>query len=413
MSDSDGSGGWSGDGATSGDTFTETTHKSWFQRLMGSLMAVVFGLLLVPGSCVLLFWNEGRAVQTARSLTEGASAVVGGDAARVDPALEGRLVHVSGPLAVAETPRDRDFALQAPAGAIRLQRKVEMFQWKEESRSERRTNVGGSQDTVTTYTYRQVWAPDRIDSGRFRQQGGHQNPTPRFLSRTETAPEARLGARRLAGEQLRSLGEAQAFPLDPARMSLPPGAKVAGEVIYIGADPEHPRIGDLRITFLAATPASASVIGAQAGDGFAPFATRAGDRLLLMSAGQVPAAEMFQDAQASNTILTWILRAVGCVLMLVGFSLLWSPLTTLVSVLPFLESVAGAGAFLISLLLTLVTAPVVIAVAWFFYRPLVALGVLAVGLAGAFAVSRLAASRKRARPVAAAAGPAPSRPWNR
>jgi hypothetical protein len=56
---------------------------------------------------------------------------------------------------------------------------------------------------------------------------------------------------------------------------------------------------------------------------------------------------------------------------------------------------------------------VVIAVAWFFYRPLVALGVLAVGLAGAFAVSRLAASRKRARPVAAAAGPAPSRPWNR
>jgi hypothetical protein len=184
-------------------------------------------------------------------------------------------------------------------------------------------------------------------------------------------------------------------------------------VIYIGADPEHPRVGDLRITFLAAAPASASVIGAQAGDGFAPFATRAGDRLLLMSAGQVPAAEMFQDAQTSNTILTWILRAVGAVLMLIGFALLWSPLTTLVSVLPFLESVAGAGAFLISLLLTLVTAPVVIAVAWFFYRPLVALGVLAVGLAGAFAVSRLAASRKAARPLAAAAGPAPSRPWNR
>jgi hypothetical protein len=324
-------------------------------------------------------------------------------------------VHVSGALAVAQPPRDRDFALQAPPGAIRLQRKDEMFQWQEESRTERRTNVGGSQDTVTTYTYRQVWAPDRIDSGRFRQQGGHENPRPRFVSATQTAPEARLGARRLTGEQLRSLGEAQPLPLDPARMSLPAGAKVAGGVIYIGADPEHPRVGDLRITFLAAAPASASVIGAQAGDGFASFATRAGDRLLLMSAGQVPAAEMFQDAQTSNTILTWILRAVGAVLMLIGFALLWSPLTTLVSVLPFLESVAGAGAFLISLLLTLVTAPVVIAVAWFFYRPLVALGVLAVGLAGAFAVSRLAASRKAARPaqMAAPAAAGASRPWNR
>ncbi len=411
MSDSNGDGGWSGDAPATEDVFTETTHKSWLQRLMGSLMAVVFGLLMVPGSAALLFWNEGRAVQTARSLTEGAAAVVGADAARVDPALEGRLIHVSGPLAVAQPPRDRDFALQAPPGAIRLQRKVEMFQWQEESRSERRTNVGGSQDTTTTYTYRQVWAPDRIDSSRFRQQGGHQNPTPRFLSRTETAPEARLGARRLTGEQLRSLGEAQPLPLDPARISLPAGAKVAGDVVYIGGDPEQPRVGDLRISFLAAAPAAASVVGAQAGDGFAPFATRAGDRLLLMSAGQVPAAGMFQDAQDANTVLTWVLRAVGAVLMLIGFALLWSPLSTLVSVLPFLESVVGAGAFLISLVLTLGTAPLVIAVAWFFYRPLVAAGVLAVGLAGAFAVSRLAASRKAARPAPAVAGAA--RPWNR
>ncbi|MGG5818820.1 TMEM43 family protein [Falsiroseomonas sp. HW251] len=428
MSDSDGNGGWGGTDAVgveqdaSGDSVTETTHKSWFQRLLGSLVAALIGLAMVPGASVLLFWNEGRAVQTARSLAEGAAGVTAADAGRIDPAMEGRLIHVAGPLAVAKPPADRDFGLQSGPGTTRLVRRVEMFQWREDSQSERRTNLGGSQDTVTTYSYRQVWAADRIDSGRFRQQSGHQNPTPRYAGTTQTAPEAMLGARRISAAQLAGIGEARPLPLDQAMLTLPAGARIVGDAIYVGADPERPRIGDLRIRFEAAAPASASIVAAQAGDGFAPFATRAGDRLLLTAAGQVPAAEMFHDAEASNTVLTWILRAVGAVLMLVGFCLLWSPLSTLVSVIPFLETVAGAGAFLVGLVLTLVLAPTVIAVAWFFYRPLVAAGVLAVGLAGAFAVSRLGASRKAARPAAmraaapgpAAAAPAPGRrPWDR
>lgn len=424
MSDSDGDGGqdsgWTGTETASSDSFTETTHRSWFQRLLGSLVAALIGLALVPGASVLLFWNEGRAVQTARSLAEGAVGVTGADATRIDPAMEGRLIHVSGPLTVAKPPGDRDFGLQAGPGTTRLVRKVEMFQWREDSQSERRTNLGGSQDTTTTYTYRQVWATDRIDSGRFRQQSGHQNPNPRYASATVTAPEAMLGARRIAAAQLAGIGEAKPLPLDPAALSLPPGARIAGDAIYVGADPDHPRIGDLRIRYEVAAPASASIVGAQAGEGFAPFPTRAGDRLLLTAAGQVPAADMFHDAETANTILTWILRAVGAVLMLVGFCLLWSPLSTLVSVIPFLETVAGFGAFLVGVVLTLVLAPAVIAVAWFFYRPLVAAGVLAVGLAGAFAVSRLGASRRGARPAPAAfaaarvAAPAATRrPWER
>ena len=80
------------------DSFTETTTKSWGSRLGESIKGVLFGLVLIVGSCVFLFWNEGRAVQTQRSLTEGASLVVNADAARVDPANDGKLVHVSGDL---------------------------------------------------------------------------------------------------------------------------------------------------------------------------------------------------------------------------------------------------------------------------------------------------------------------------
>jgi hypothetical protein len=54
-----------------GDSFTERTRTSWFARIGKSIAAVLFGLVLLAGSSVLLFWNEGRAVQTERSLAEG------------------------------------------------------------------------------------------------------------------------------------------------------------------------------------------------------------------------------------------------------------------------------------------------------------------------------------------------------
>jgi hypothetical protein len=54
-----------------GDSFTERTRTSWFSRIGKSIAAVLFGLVLLAGSSVLLFWNEGRAVQTERSLAEG------------------------------------------------------------------------------------------------------------------------------------------------------------------------------------------------------------------------------------------------------------------------------------------------------------------------------------------------------
>jgi hypothetical protein len=40
--------------------FRETTHTSWFSRLMSSFMGVLFGFLMFLGSFVLLYFNEGR-----------------------------------------------------------------------------------------------------------------------------------------------------------------------------------------------------------------------------------------------------------------------------------------------------------------------------------------------------------------
>jgi hypothetical protein len=145
------------------------------------------------------------------------------------------------------------------------------------------------------------------------------------------------------------------------------------------------------------------VIGGQAGTDFAEYQTKAGDRLLMVRSGTLTAGEMFKAAEEENRILTWVLRAVGIVAMLIGWMLMMRPLVVLADVIPFLGNVIGAGTGLVALLVTAVVAPVVIAIAWLWYRPLVSLGVLVVGGAVAYGIRMLAARRHAAR-----AAPAPA-----
>ena len=102
-------------GMPAGDSYTETTSQGWFSRLGDAIKGVLFGLLLAIVAFPLLFWNEGRAVRTAKSLAEGRGAVVAASAERLDPANEGKLVHVAGRARTEDTVADPLFGVQAPA----------------------------------------------------------------------------------------------------------------------------------------------------------------------------------------------------------------------------------------------------------------------------------------------------------
>src|SRR3954469_6032298 len=192
-----------GDGSGS-DSFTVTETKSWFQCLSSAIIAVILGLLLVIGAGALLFWNESRAVTTARSLTEGAGVVAEVDSTRIDPANEGRLVHVSGELQPSKPLVDPTFGVTAN-DAVRLVRTVEMYQWKEDSRTETHKKLGGGEESVTTYTYTRTWSDHPVQSSQFRQPNGHQNPAMRYAHFEAVAADATLGAFRPGEAALRRL----------------------------------------------------------------------------------------------------------------------------------------------------------------------------------------------------------------
>jgi hypothetical protein len=218
-----------------------------------------------------------------------------------------------------------------------------------------------------------------------------------------------LGAFRPGESIIKELPASQPVRVDAAMAQALRG-RIAGpisavdDVFYLGTDPAQPRIGDLRVSYRLAPAGPVSIVARQTGADFTAYQTKAGDRLLMVQPGTASAVEMLKAAESANAILTWILRLVGAVAMFIGFALILNPLVVVADVVPFIGNVLGAGASLVSLIATAVLAPLVIAIAWLWYRPLVSIIVIAIGLAAAFGLRRLAA-----RKTAAAAQPAPAR----
>jgi hypothetical protein len=389
-----------------GDISTVVQDRSWLQRVGQSFAGALFGVLLVVGSCVLIFWNEGSAVTTARSLTEGAGLVRSVASDRIDPANDGKLVHVAGPLTASGPALDPEFALKI--AAVRLVRRVEMYQWTEEQESESSKRLGGGETTKTTYKYKRSWVDHPVDSSRFHDRQGHGNPQMTWHGREIVAPDVKLGAFAVPDSMLAHFGSERPLAageehVQAAQKRTDRPVQVIDGVLFIGRDPGQPSVGDYRISYGEVPRQPASIVARQAGAGLQPYLTQAGGTVALIAAGEVPAAAMFQEAQDDNRNFTWLLRAGGALAMFIGFALIMGPIGVIADVVPLLGDVVRMGTGFVALTLTLVLAPVVIAISWFWYRPLVALMVLAAGLALAYGAVHLARARKAASPSTATA----------
>jgi hypothetical protein len=355
------------------------------------------------GSVVGIFWNEHRAVQTARSLAQGRGLVVDVDAQKPDPANNAKLVHVAGQASVTQPLMDMDFGVTGTG--LRLKRIAEMYQWKEEEKTETTKNVGGSETKTTTYTYAKTWSSDQIDSGRFRHPQDHGNPPKTVADRDFYAQDGKLGGFGLDQDLLAQLpaGQRLAVPqeLSPSLKAKNPNAQISDGVIYIGPNPAEPRIGDLRISYQLTQAGALSVIAAQSGTGFAPFPTEAGDKLDMIRPGIMSAPQMFAAAEEENTILTWAIRAGLVIAIWIGSFLCVRPLAVFADLIPFVGSIVGFGLGFVALLATLIIAPVAIALAWFAFRPIAAIAVLVVGAVLFVGLHRLRSRRGAAAPAAA------------
>lgn len=372
---------------------SEDSQQSWTGKLGKSLGGVVFGFLLFLASFVVLFWNEGRTVRAAKDIAEGAANTVSVKAGKVDPANEGKLVHLTGKMCCGEKLTDPKYGVSA--NAVKLKRNVEMYQWKEEKKDK-------------SVTYSKVWSATWIDSSKFEQKDGHVNlPGMPESSWQATAQNVTVGDFAVSqgllsqANDFKTISEAQKQAKAPkpvdfqtvtgwdfdmkttdggfsfsAKKAAPGATPVAGTPAAVSAEPQ---IGDWRMIFQAVpVDTEVSLIAQQKGNSFEPYKTKEGNTLEVLKIGNHTAAQMYAAMSSSNNTLKWILRIAGFVMMFLGLGLVAGPLNVLADAIPFVGTIVGGitglVAFLIALPLTLVT----IGVAWVYYRPVVGIAIIAI-----------------------------------
>ena len=427
-------------------SITTTTSQSWFGRIGNAFKGILVGILLALVAVPLLFWNEGRAVHRAKTLAQGRDLVVADvPVESVDPALEGKLVHMIGTAESQLTLADDQFGISVDQ-ALSLRRRVEMYQWREDKRVDTKKKLGGGTEQETTYTYEQVWSTQAIDSNHFNARGksvyGSGNPAFAVTNQDWFAKPVTLGAFELSEDQVRQIGNYQPVAIEALPDSLPgattpqssgddppdeasstsdadsqdpesspppsgsipveiidesgthlapaPGGAnnqqdargggnaqyhLQGNVIYRGEDPNQPQIGDLRITFESVGPTEISLIYQQTGNQLIPYKFPSGS-IALLATGRKSAEQMIQDAEAANTMLLWMLRLAGFVIMAVGIGMVLRPLAVIGDVVPLVGNLVGVGIAIVALLVAGGLSLVTISIAWLFYRPLLGISLL-------------------------------------
>ncbi|MBN2895116.1 MAG: TMEM43 family protein [Campylobacterales bacterium] len=346
------------------DSFTETTTRSYGSRLGESLKGILFGVALLIGATVLLWWNEGRTVERTETLSAGLAATLSLPEPVFDPQNNGKPIHISGALHGGAL-FDPLFGVHAQG--ILLKRDVAMYQWREEVSEETKQELGGKETTTKTYRYETTWSSTHINSAGFRQSAEHTNPSFPY-SDDQFGATATIGDFTLAPELLDEADGWRDFL--PQSIETATAATLQGDALYIGADPSAPQVGDLRISYTIIPDGPFSIVadqGAQKNLGYHTLPN--GNDIGFVVSGNHSAEAIFAQAEHENTLLAWGLRALGLFLMFSGFLLIMGPIATLASVVPFLGNLVGTGTALVSAILTLIFGGGIIVIAWFMYRP--------------------------------------------
>lgn len=390
--------------------YTETTYTGYGTRVKNSFKAIGTGFVLFLGGTALLWWNEGRAVKTDDMLNEAeAATVVMENPSKVDASLDGELVCGTALATTEDSLIDQQFGFGAKAIAIK--RTVRYYQVQEKSKQEKRDKIGGGEETVTTYTYNRGWVTTPINSEGFHDPGYRKiNFVLTTVPQEDVwAQNVTFGAYTLPESLIRSISSTE--PLKPviaqnrlesmnedarhvalrnySSSKLGNVAKshnaeagqfihVTDNELYIGMTPSSPAVGDVKVTFEKVVPAKVTLIAKVNGNTFEPYKAKNGYTFQTLVMGEKDAAEIYEGEHDTNTIMLWVLRIVGILMVIGGLKGIFGFLETLLKVVPFIANILGWGVGVICTIVGVVWSLIVIAIAWLFYRPLLGIALLVV-----------------------------------
>jgi hypothetical protein len=336
------------------DQFTKVTQKGFGSRIVNSITGILFGIILFLGSFVLLYWNEGRV-----DLSKVAATAIDISATAQNPEADGKLVSVNEKVSSGEVVGDSLYL--KPGDYLAVNRDAEMYAWVEHEETKTEKNIGGSETETTTYTYDTKWTSNPEDSSNFEHPEGHQNPLPmKTESETFRVNSAKLGIYSLDMQSI-DLPGSEDLALKQDMITLTPEVTLSGNYIYRPASgvfaEGKTEVGDIRISYsVVPDNGSVTVFGKLNGDKIEKFIEKKAELYRMFTGSR---DESIATLATEHKIITWVLRLLGFILMWVGLSMLFEPISVFLDVLPALGSVSRFAiksvTFLVALVLSITT----------------------------------------------------------
>ena len=351
---------------------------------------IILGILMLIGGTVLLWWNEGNNVKNINAVKEVKQNVVTVSSDKVDSSNEGKLVLTSGKLSNnGEELKDDVFGVAANSSI--LKRNVEVYVWVEHE---------STSDNTTTYSYEKKWSDDLVDSSNFHESG-HTNPTSLAVDDKEyTAAKVSVGAFNLSENQKTMLSADVKHSIEEDNLDLTDSYRISDGYVTTATNLSTPEVGDIRITWTYNDWSDTTILGVQKGDSFADYVSKDGKKINRVEKGVLTAEELILKMESENKMMKWLFRGLGALIIILGYASILSPISRLTSFIPIVGGVVGGIVGIISFLVGLVHSLLVIIVAWFRYRPLLAIILLVVVVALVIAlITILSKNKKKSTPV--------------
>ena len=152
----------------------------------------------------------------------------------------------------------------------------------------------------------------------------------------------------------------------------------ASNVLYFGRVPGSPEVGDVRVTFEKVVPAKVTIMAVVDGDSFKPYKAKNGKRFQTLVMGKKSGDEIIEGEKEANNMILWALRILGIMIIIGGLKGIFGFLETILKVVPFIAGIFGWGVGIVCTVVGIVWSLIVIALAWLFYRPVLAICLLAI-----------------------------------
>ena len=334
---------------------------------------VLGGLILLVAGIGILWSNEGRTVKTSSAIAEAKKSFIQVKSDKVEAKNDGKLIATKGKIDSDSLDELKDDTFKISVKAVKMRRNVEMYQWKEECTEE---------NEKTKCTYEKVWDSKLLDSSEYKESG-HENPTSMlYESETFISENVKLGAFTLPEELVKSLkfdkmktNDELTSQYDNSKEDI----KVDGK--YLTNVKEEEKIGDIRISFEYTTAKNVSVMAVQTDDTFEAFTSKKGKDIYTIVEGNKTGTQILENMTSANKTMKWFLRGLGTVLMILGFGTMFSFITNIASKIPVLGNIVNGATSVVSTTLGLGLSLLVIAIAWFRFRPVLSIVLIAIVIA--------------------------------